>query len=111
VNAGTKEQDALLLADDASDLFNDVINFQVKRRDVTPLIGVRDPPSAYATWPSSRTTQDHMRQAAAGRHRDPWEYQDHSESETAVVSISRRRWQLAAYRSGCPTPNIGVKDL
>jgi hypothetical protein len=34
VNAGTKEQDAALLADDMSDLPNDVINLRVKRRDV-----------------------------------------------------------------------------
>jgi hypothetical protein len=37
VNASTKEQDAALLADVASDHINDVIDFQVKCRDVTPL--------------------------------------------------------------------------
>ena len=36
MSAGTKEQDAVLLDDVASDHFNDAIDSQVKSRDVTP---------------------------------------------------------------------------
>jgi hypothetical protein len=36
VSASAQEQDAALLADVASDHFNDVIDFQAKCRDVTP---------------------------------------------------------------------------
>ena len=66
MSAGTKEQDAALLADVVSDHFNDVFDLRVKSRDVPPSASV-------GRLPPSRAAKDHPPQTAASRHRDPEE--------------------------------------
>jgi hypothetical protein len=85
MNAGTKEQDALLLADGASDQSDDVVNFQVMRRHVTPpSIGVRDVASAYsAESPHGKPKRFDPVTQGTSRPR--------SKPETAIVSTPQGR--------------------